>query len=81
MARTRMNAESVTKPPRRLRTRLKNIDDVCKELGRLYREARAGLVEVQDASRLANMLQILARCIEGGELERRLEALEKGHDR
>jgi len=64
-------------PPSRLRTRLLTIGDVKKELARLYREARAGQVDSQAASRLANMLSILGRLIEGSDLERRLEELER----
>ncbi len=66
--------------PARLRTRLLTIGDVKKELARLYREARAGQVDSQAASRLANMLSILGRLIEGSDLERRLEELEKALD-
>lgn len=63
-------------PAKRLRLPLATADDVRRELAKLYREARAGRVEVQDASRLANILQILARCIETGDLEQRIETLE-----
>ena len=38
--------------------------------------ASAGQMEVQDASRLANILQILARVLETSDLEARIEALE-----
>lgn len=51
--------------------------DAHAELGR-HREARAGSLDVGDASKLANVLQILGRMIEGSELETRIEALEKG---
>lgn len=62
--------------PPRLRMRLHTIDDVKRELARLYREARAKKIETQDASRMANMLSILGRLIEGSDLEERLHALE-----
>lgn len=68
-----------TKPgasPPRLRLRLRTIDDVAAELARLYRSAKAGQIETADASRLANMLSILGRLIEGSTLEARIEALE-----
>lgn len=68
-------------PNRRLRTRLETAGDVRKELGRLYRAARAGLLDVQDASRLANVLAILGRMIEAGDLEARIEALEASQPR
>jgi hypothetical protein len=50
---------------------------VRRELARLYREARASGMDVGDASKLANILQILGRMIEGAELERRLGELER----
>jgi hypothetical protein len=65
----------------RLRLRLTNIDDVKRELARLYREARAKRVDTQDASRMANMLSILGRLIEGADFEARLEALERATPR
>ncbi len=64
-------------PQGRLRLRLNTIDDVKKELGRLYREARANRVDSQTASRLANMLSILGRLIEGADLEERLARIEE----
>ena len=57
--------------------RLDSMAAVRRELARLYRQARAGELEVGDASRLAHMLQILARLIEGCEIEARIEALER----
>ena len=73
---TRVDSGDGRAPPGRLRLRLKSADDVRAELGRLYREARAGRVETQDASRMANMLSILGRLIETGDLEQRIERLE-----
>ena len=63
--------------PPRLRCPLRTIDDVRAELARLYRDAKAGRRDVSDASRLANMLFILGRMIEGAEFEARLEKLER----
>jgi hypothetical protein len=57
--------------------RLENLAGVRRELARLYREARAGRLDVADASKLANILQVLGRMIEGAELEGRVEALEE----
>ncbi|MBK6864097.1 MAG: hypothetical protein IPG91_11190 [Ideonella sp.] len=61
----------------RLRLPLKNMDDVKAELARLYREGKAGRRDVADVSRLANVLSILGRLIEGVELAARVEALEE----
>lgn len=76
-AETRANAgESPAPTPPRLRLKLATIDDVRRELARLYREAKSGTRNVQDASRLAHVLSVLARLIEGADLERRVQALE-----
>ena len=66
--------------PPRLRLKLNSIDDVKAEMARLYREGKAGQRDVQDVSRLANVLALLARMIESGDLERRIAALEGGND-
>ena len=59
------------------RARLDTMVRVRRELARVYREARAGTLDVADASKLANILQIMGRMIEGSELEARLDALER----
>lgn len=58
------------------KAKLSNATEVGKELAKLYREARSGRIDVSDASRLANMLSILARILSDSELEARIEALE-----
>lgn len=73
--RTRATPSNSAEPPR-LRLKLASAEDVRRELARLYRQARAGRLEVGDASRLANVLQILSRSIETSDLETRLTALE-----
>ena len=75
MSETRTTASNGAAPPR-LRLPLASAGDVARELARLYRQARAGQMEVQDSSRLANILQILARVLETSDLEARIEALE-----
>src|SRR3954462_15546799 len=62
-------------PPRR--ARLDTMARVRRELARVYREARAGRLDVADASKLANILQIMGRMIETTEVETRLDALER----
>ena len=64
--------------PRRIRVKLETVTDARKEMSKLYREARAGKLDVQDASRLANILMLIGRMIECSDIERRLEALETG---
>lgn len=63
-------------PPARVRLKLSTADDVRRELARLYRDGKSGSRDVGDVSRLANVLQILSRCIETGDLERRINELE-----
>jgi hypothetical protein len=55
---------------------LASIGDVRHEASRLYRAARRGEVAAADASRMANVLALIVRCLEGADLERRVEALE-----
>lgn len=59
------------------RARLQTISDVSHELAKLYREARSGKIDVSDASRLANLLSILARILGESVLEKRIEILEQ----
>ncbi|HEU0044208.1 hypothetical protein [Sphingomonas sp.] len=56
---------------------MKTVRDVSAELAKLYREARAGKIETADASRLGNLLSIVARILSDSELEARIEALEQ----
>ena len=58
------------------RVQLDSLERVRREMARLYVEGKQGRRDVQDVSRLANVLALIGRMIEGGELERRLEALE-----
>jgi hypothetical protein len=78
------SAEGVPPPPgpaQRLRLPLATATDVLRELARLYREGKAGTRDIADVSRLANVLGILGRMIETGDLEARLEALESAGQR
>jgi hypothetical protein len=71
-----MQAE-VLSPPASLRVGpLETVADVKREAGRLYRAARRGEMAPGDASRLASVLALIMRVIEGAEIEARLTALE-----
>src|SRR4051812_22005311 len=59
------------------RVQLDSIDRVRRELVRLYLEGKQGRRDVAEVSKLANVLALVARLVEGGELEGRLEELEK----
>jgi hypothetical protein len=75
---TRANAHGKAAPPTtRVRCPLKKLDDIKAELGRLYREGKSGKRDVGDVSKLANVLQILGRLIEGADLEQRMDELEE----
>lgn len=63
--------------PKRYRAKLGTVTDVSRELGRIYREARSGVLPVEHASKYANVLSIIARILETSDLERRLELLEQ----
>ena len=69
-----------TNPPRKaFRAKLTTTGEVAAQVARLYREARSGVISVEDASRLANVLSILGRMLNGAEIEAlaaRLDALE-----
>jgi hypothetical protein len=70
-----------TQQPARLRLPLRTMDDVKAELARLYREGKAGRRAIADVSKLANVLGILGRLIEGSELVARIETLEDANRR
>jgi hypothetical protein len=56
--------------------RLANVGGICTELKRLYRCAWAGEITWQDAGSAARVLRELRVCLEGSEIEARIEALE-----
>lgn len=83
-----MASKKATKPPvvhegqvlRAIPTpqlKLATIEDCRREMARVYRDARTGKAETADASRLVYMLTSIAKMIEVGQLEERLNALEE----
>ena len=70
---SRADPKANRKPPA---PRLDSAIRVRRELARLYGEARGGTLDVGAASKLANILQILGRMIEAGDLEERISILE-----
>jgi hypothetical protein len=52
------------------------IADVRLEASRLYRATRRGDVPAVDASRMASVLSLISRLIEGSDFEQRLAAIE-----
>lgn len=67
-----------TLPPQvtRYRAKLDTMQDVRREMAKVYRESRSGIVEVQDATKFVWMLQAVGKVIEGSDLEKRIEILE-----
>lgn len=63
-------------PPKRKRTKLGNIREIRAELARVYRQARAGQIDTTTATRIAYLLDLMARMIERAELEERIGRLE-----
>ena len=55
---------------------LHNVGGIVKELGRLYRSARKGEVDASDASKFAQILNIMRQCVEASDIEKRLKVLE-----
>jgi len=74
-----ITGEVETLPPQkgRYRCSLDTMSDVKREMAKVYREARSGIVDVQDATKLTWCLQAVAKVIEGNDLEKRIEALEQ----
>jgi hypothetical protein len=65
-------------PPSTLRrNRLDTLAGCRRELAKLYGEAREGQLEVQTATRLASIIGMVARILEGAELEARVVGLER----
>ncbi len=56
--------------------RLDSVGGIVSELGRVYREARRGELDVGDATRLATILREIRSALEAGDIERRIEKLE-----
>ena len=55
---------------------LSNPEHIRQEMARVYREARGGKIETQDATRLIYMLAQIAKAYELGVIEQRLQTLE-----
>lgn len=56
--------------------KLDSLQRVRLEMTKLYREARSGTLETQEATRLCFILVNIAKLIEGADLEQRLEIVE-----
>lgn len=62
------------------RINLNDLDGLRREMARVYRDMRGGRVHSQDGARLVYVLGELRKVFEVCDLEKRLAALEGGHD-
>jgi hypothetical protein len=60
----------------RYRCKLDTLQDVRREMAKVYREARSEMIDPATASKLVWCLQAVGKVIEGSDLEKRVEALE-----
>ncbi len=60
--------------------KLATIDDVRREMAKVYREARTGMTDTANSSRLVYMLTSIAKMIEIGQLEQRITILEENNN-
>jgi hypothetical protein len=74
-----VTGEVETLPPqkgKRYRCQLDTMNDVKREMAKVYRECRSEVIDAQTGTKLTWMLQAVAKVIEGSDLEKRIEALE-----
>ena len=58
------------------RMNLNNVDGVRREMSRVYRDMRGGVIATQDGTRLVYVLSELRKMFEVCELEKRIERME-----
>jgi hypothetical protein len=74
-------SKTVSPLPPMQRKALSKVEHCRAELAAVYRQARAGRLDIGAASRLANILAILSRMIEGTEIEKQLDEVLSRLDR
>ena len=60
----------------RYRAKLDTVNDCKREMAKIYRECRTGDLDAIAGTKLVWILQAVAKCIESGDLEKRIELLE-----
>lgn len=63
----------------RYRCKLDTLQDVKREMAKVYRESRSEVVDVQVATKQIWMLQAIGKVISDSDLEKRIEILEAKH--
>ena len=69
---------TVVQIPTPCKIKLQTLDDIRVEMSRVYRECRAGKLDVTEGGKLSYQLQNIGKMIEAGVIEKRLTALENG---
>ena len=64
--------------PTPCKIKLQTLDDIRVEKSRVYRECRAGKLDVTEGGKLSYQLQGIGKMIEASVIEKRLTALESG---
>lgn len=62
----------------RYRAKLDTATDCRREMAKVYRESRSGIIDVAEASKFVWMLSSIATVIKTSDIELRLDALESG---
>jgi hypothetical protein len=68
---------AVPTPIRRRAIDLANLNDVRREMCRLYRDMRTRRIDTQDGTHMTYVLSQIAKIIEFGQFQGRVEALER----
>ena len=74
-----ITGEVETLPPqkgKRYRCQLDTMNDVKREMAKVYRECRSEILDAQTGTKLTWMLHGIAKVIETSDLEKRIETLE-----
>jgi len=72
-----IDGTSGTCTPTPTKIKLNELEDVRREMARVYREARGGKIDSSEAGRLAYILTGIGKLIEATVIEKRLEHLER----
>ncbi len=73
-----LTGEVIDYPPthKRYRAKLDTLQDIKREMSKLYRETRSGIIDPHDATKQIWILQALGKVIVDSDLEKRIDLLE-----
>ena len=72
-----IDGKSGTCTPTPSKIKLNALEDVRREMARVYREARGGIIDTSEAGRLAYILGGIGKLIEATDIEQRLQQMER----